>query len=621
MKKAKLAALFTALILSVTAFTACGKKDNDGDPAAQNNWETLKLGDVYSSTFDETADADYYKDNYAKYKRANVTELSGYVNTAVSYSSSRPANYSVLTVFTKYSEATDKTEYKLYNLTQNKTVKTFSYENVKSSYYGSEGTYVNIKYLTASSYPYYAYAVQVETRNLSTGDQTRTIYGLDGTLITDKQTVSVGSTKFITESDDDGNDEYFVEFALADSADDNFAASYTANVFTGETKATVQKQPENEFKNFDFDYNELGDYNVLYDYNLGFLYFYNKESGALVSTLDMSDATDSSAIAPLASGKILYQNAVLVDPYATDYAFAMLESGECMKFNLKSYLFNPADGSKTEVKLDFVVTEVLNTLTDEEEFKKYQFNASVENVAEVARIENKTIVYNAQVVLSNDLKVIGRIDNYVPDQSGIPQIVGDGIFEVKCGGSHSSAYYINADGVIIGKMFASGSYTAYTRDFVGYNNAIYSVRTLENVIDLTAENYTASVEKQDFGGSLVVRKTYTSADGVETYQYVLIKRDSSKVSMYNTADTALVDYGVGSNDYFYVEKLEGGDYRYTYKDTDGETIYEYTSKSYSDTIATVGYEYSCGGVSYRIERLKTTDADGNYAYSYYRVTK
>lgn len=114
MKRLKLAALTTALVLSVTAFAACGKKDKD-NAVVGNNWSALKLTDVYNTTYVE-------KDDYTPITATKIDEFTGYKKFTISNSGYTLPNYDVFQVLYKETEVTKDnvvikvTTYKLYNL-------------------------------------------------------------------------------------------------------------------------------------------------------------------------------------------------------------------------------------------------------------------------------------------------------------------------------------------------------------------------------------------------------------------------------------------------------------------------------------------------------------------------
>ena len=238
MKRLKLAALTTALILSVTAFAACGKKDKD-NAVVGNNWSALKLTDVYNTTYVEK-DSDYTPITATK-----LDEFTGYKRFSVSRSGSTLPNYDVLQVLYKENAETKVTTYKLYNFMLNKVVKTFTVNNAVYYTSGSEGTYVNFvfKYYNLNG-TRYVYAVQYQTKDLSTGTGTTETYSLDGKLISSSATVDFINIAYAKETDDDNNETHTLKFTAIDNEDNTVRASYIANIYTGETK-TADKTPVN----------------------------------------------------------------------------------------------------------------------------------------------------------------------------------------------------------------------------------------------------------------------------------------------------------------------------------------------------------------------------------------
>lgn len=614
MKRLKLAALTTALVLSVTAFAACGKKDKD-NAVVGNNWSALKLTDVYNTTYVE-------KDDYTPITATKIDEFTGYKKFTISNSGYTLPNYDVLQVLYKETEVTKDnvvtkvTTYKLYNLMLNKVVKTFTVDDAVYYTSGSVGTYVNFvfkyQYINGARY---VYAVQAQTKDLSTGTGTTDTYSLDGKLLSSSATVDFVNFTYIKETDDDDNDAYLLRFTVIDDDDATVRASYIENVYTGETK-TADKKPVNEIKDFKENITEVAGLKIGYD-KRGYVYIYDKDTEELKFTFDLTGPAENSNIALIGNGNILYQTHSLLPADADNYDFVDFSGGETSKYALKSYVLNTSDGSKTEVTLDFTVNEIRNKNTDEDDFTR-AYKDGIENVASIYRIIDKKHSGNRQLaVVKNDLTVVGVIEDVVPYQNSEAELVGDNLFKVRTSESGDVYYFVNGDGEIVGKR-ADG--VSYAGDAYMYTeSALYSARTLDKILDFVTDDYTASFNQNNFGGNVLLRKLYK--DNEKGADFLLYKKDSqTPVVLFNSKDVA----GFSTrSDYCYYYKRNVDKYGVTvsfhnvYINTEGKTIFEFDTDGNSSGLFDGNVTLNGVNTAYRFVNVKK--ADGTYETVYYRA--
>lgn len=608
MKKLKLAALLTAFTLSVTAFAACGKKDDAKNGGANSAWETsLKITDVYNTEFvgDKSDNISVTAKTLGDFTGWDKLQIENYENVQ---------NKDVVQVFYKKNDATGATTYKLYNLALDKVVKTFDVENAVQESYLSSGNYVRFVFIRfEQSYATnYAYAVVKQVKDLATGTGTTETYALDGYELSKSQAVVFDGDKnivFERIDDEDGNTDYYLTFSIFDADDKNFKAKYTENVYTGETKTAVRKEPVNEIKDFENDYVELGNVKLTYD-SRGHINVYDKATEAFKFTFDLSAPSETTNIAIIGNGNILYQRIYCTD--GSEYDYITVVGTKVLKHVLKSYVLNTSDGTETEVKLDYLCEDMENAVADEENFRAC-YKDSVENVARITRIIDKRVGVEQLAVVKNDLSVVGVIDKYVPDQNGEIVLVGKDLFKVYATGGRY--YFIDKDGKIVGK---EGDNVNYVSDAFAYtDNALYTLRTLDKLIDFKTDDYLASFHR-NFGGNVIVKKEYK--DSLKGSDYVLFKDNSSApITMFNSKDVKSFEI---FDKYYYVktERVdEGGNTitHHVFKNTENEVIFEYDSDDNDIYLPDGGF--SVGGKTIRIKTVNVRKSDGTTEKTYYRI--
>lgn len=621
MKRLKLAALTTALVLSVTAFAACGKKDKD-NAVVGNNWSALKLTDVYNTTYVE-------KDDYTPITATKIDEFTGYKKFTISNSGYTLANYNVFQVLYKETEVTKDnvvtkvTTYKLYNLMLNKVVKTFTVDDAVYYTSGSVGTYVNFVF----KYQYiggarYVYAVQAQTKDLSTGTGTTDTYSLDGKLLSSSATVTFKNHVLNEEKDEDGYTDYILDFIMCDSQDETVSETYSVDVYTGATSkktGSSSNKTTNEIKDFDNSLTEIADRKLDFD-DRGYIYVYDKDTEELKFTFDLSAPVDDSSLAVINNGNVLYQTMSILPEDAENYDFINVIEGTVYKFALKSYVLNLKDGSKSEVKLDYVVADMWNEAVEEEDFL-VTYKEGIENVAEVRRIVDKRMNgFRQLAIIKNDLTVVGVVEDCVPNQSGEVELVGDNLFIVYSNKNNGEYFYVDSEGKIVGKHVENINGNG---DFVWTDDALYNARTLVKLTDFESDEYSVEVEVQNFGGNIVVKKSYASDD--KPTEHLMYKRNSTTPVLLYAKTAQITNSGIDSDYYFYqtksVDASNNTIVHSVYKNAANEVILEYDSNLYSDDTPLCDASLTRKGVKIGYKLIHVRNANGTVQTEYHRFVR
>ena len=458
-KKVKIAALFTALAVSVTAFAACGKDkggDNGGTSVATDNWTPANFSEVFVT--------DYVSDG--KYKPVTATKLNEYTgyNLDVTFSPDSAINDRVVTLFTKTVDGF--TEYKVYNTMLGREI--LSVKSDKDYFYSVEAV---------SDYRA-VYAVKCEKYNNSTYDTEYSYYSLDGQLLG-----TAGSIDWLYLSSDNKTGVFYVKKGSVETR-------YELDMTTGETTLFQEKSNDKGLKGVTVEYDCEG---KKFDYVVedGSVYVYQKGSAKIVGRC-MYDGDDSVTVNIFANETLLIQSSRYT--VGGDYDYIELINGKLAKYKLDSYVYNPETNEKKEVKLNFLVNLINNSFIS----KNYTavFKSSVENVASVQEISADKFLKDSQryVVLGNDLTVKGVLDDYVPDQKGLPMLVSDNLFKV----SADSTYYLDETGKVVGKL-PDNNFYKLSENFIRTSEAVYNLTNLERVYDITgAESF------NEFDGSVFV---------------------------------------------------------------------------------------------------------------------
>lgn len=601
MKKLKLAALLTAFTLSVTAFAACGKKDDDkgsGDSSAiAESWETANFQDVFKTTY--VAD-----DDEAVKSPLNATKLSDFTGYTIktysfdinySYGRGTQNNYPIVQFSRENSDGT--TDFAVYN---NSLGKTLIKKNLPA------GTTANIKLYIGDAngyYWYYRFGFITESKE----GTTEQAYAFDGTELNG----SIYFGGYYDIKDDDGEDvSKAITIRTYDENNDETDYTFDANSGKRIVKQTeTGTKPVNEFKDFEVNYSFEGKkYDYVFDYD-GIIYVYAKGDYKVAKSADFRGSYDDVEIMPLANETFLVQLTRKTDG---DYDYLALTSEDICKYELKSYLYDPEKDTKTEVKVNYLLKTVVNPL----KLEKYDEEYKPENLGVFYRIVDKKLDSKPRTaVLKNNLEVCGVIDNYVVDQYEVPKLISDGVFEVVSKNYDSTdTYYLDGTGKVIGKALKNSTPLNHNSPLVRTAQSIYNTKTLDKIIDFKGENYTVTIEEDDFFGNVVISKNYDSGE----QELLLITSDSSTPkSLFTVTDNLTYHFDIDG--YYYVKTYNDKTAKYTvnYYNTNGKLMFKFTNTSGSvqtDTMHKIEedkYAYIFG--------YYETDAEGNMVYNYYRA--
>lgn len=572
-KRIKIAALLTALTLSVTAFAACGKKDNGGGSStASGNWERADFGDVFNASYS-------YVDNTSG---ITATKLSDYTDyDFVNYFTSGALNRNVVALFSKF-DSDGFGDYKVYNTMLSRQIL-----SVTSS---KEISY-NISSIVSTNGN--VYAIKCNSSNITTGESFDTIYSLDGKKLADDADIGM---------DDDYSIENRGLFYIDDGSGNVY---YDINLRTGETSLHSEEKVDKGFVDFEIDYDYEGE---KYDYVIddASIFVYGKGGGKLLNKCVYEGIEDADVFL-LGNETFLVQASRATDG---EYDYLKAVSGNIVKYKLISYIFNPQTGKKADVKLNFVVEKVANVLTDK--LFSVTYKNSVENVASVNRIsDDKQLIRKSRhIVLGNDASVKGVLDRYVPNQKSLPELLSDNLFKISAGDD----YYLDGTGKVIGKEIHG--VTNLNGPFVKTDYAVYNLKTIEAVYDLTQKDYTFNFSGNYYAGDSVVFKK-TNKKTNEAEYVMLCPNESAPKTLATIAGGAYNNAGTlsGNSKVFYIENhLSGGNVSFTYFNDDGKKLFEINSPSggVSDYYQVGDYNDFVG-----IARTFETDGDGNTFYAYY----
>lgn len=571
-KRIKLAALLTALTLSVTAFAACGKKDNGGGSStASGNWERADFGDVFNTSYS-------YVDNTSGITATRLNDYTDY--DFDNYFTGSAANQNVVALFSKI-DSDGFGDYKVYNAMLSKQI--LSVTSSKDFTYNLNAIYFNG----------YVYAIKCNSYNLTTGESFDTIYSLDGKKLATDAHISMADVDS-TES----RGLFYID-------DGNGSVYYDVNLRTGETSLHSEEKVDKGFVDFEIDYDYEGE---KYDYVIddASIFVYGKGGGKLLSKCVYEGIEDADVFL-LDNETFLVQASRATDG---EYDYLKAVSGSTVKYKLISYTFNPQTGKKTDVNLNFVVKSVANVLTDK--LFNVTYKNSVENVASVSRIsDDKQLIGKPRyIVLGNDASVNGVLDRYVPNQKSLPELLSDNLFKISAGGD----YYLDGTGKVIGREIHNA--TNLNGPFVKTDYAVYNLKTIEAVYDLTQKDYTFSFPANYFAGdSVVLKKTNKKTNEAE---YVMLcPNESAPKTLATIAGGAYNNAGTlsGNSKVLYIENhLSAGNVSFTYFNDDGKKLFEINSPTggVSDYYQVGEYRDFVG-----IARTFEKDGDGNTFYAYY----
>lgn len=596
MKKLKSAALLTALALTVTAFAACEKKDDEknGLTDISVSWETANFQDVFKTEYVASDD------------EAVAPALKGKVLTAYDGYECIPGFYNYMQNGTRYTYSTQNhnpviamykvkedgsADYRFYNVALGEEILQ------KTHAADEEFEIKTIGYEVNGDFWVYALRIDISGKESSFTEY----YTFEGTRLN-------GTLKFVDEydvRDDKGNiTSKELSFYVTDS--ENNVTNYRTDAYTGKLlkNAAAEDAPTgNEFKDFETVYDVEGKkfaYKIDTD---GVIAVYEKGSNKISKLADFRGEDDSVNIAMLSNETFLVQISGRTDG---EYDYIKVESDKAGKFKLKSYVYDPESGEKTEVKLNYLCMYSINRFAHEE----YDNMVKCENLGLFYRIIDKKVDTNLRIaVLKNNLEVCGVIDNYVPNQEDVPYLVSDGVFEVETRGGKC---YLDATGKIIGKELSNAQ--KLNSAFVKTDKAIYNVKTLEKIVDLSADDYSVEIYNENLNGNVVIRKNYVDDRDSEL---LLITPDSkTPKKLFSEGDVS--NYRFDIYGYYYVQKFdsEKGVYTITYYNANGGELFNFTSR-YGTIEGSSVYKMTEDTDAYFF-RYIDTDENGAEINRYYR---
>lgn len=589
MKKLKLAALLTAFTLSVTAFAACGKKDDkkDGSTDISVSWETANFQDVFKTKYvasDDEATAPALNGNvlsaYDGYEC--IPGFDNYEQDGTSYTYSTQNHNPVVAMYKVKDDGS--TDYRFYNVALGKEILQ------KALAADEEFEIKTIGHEVTGGFWVYALRIDILGKESSSTEY----YTFEGTKLN-------GSLRLVDEYDvrDDNGRLISKELVFKVSDSEGNVTSYRTNAYTGKLVKNVtedDKSVGNEFKDFETDYEVEGEN---YGYKIdpdGVIAVYEKGSNKIAKLADFRGEYENVNFTILANETFLVQLNGLTDG---EYDYIRVDSGKANKYKLKSYVYDPASGEKTEVKLNYLCMYAINSYAHDD----YDNMLKCENVGLFYRIIDKKLDTKARIaVLKNNLEVGGVIDNYVPNQDDIPYLISDGVFEVETSGS--SKYYLDATGKIIGKNLTGTSYINST--FVRTDRAIYNVKTLENIIDLSTDEYSIDIYETNFNGNVVIKKNYI--DDRSSDMLLITPETNTPKKLFSEGD--VFGYGFDIYGYYYVQQFdsEKGLYTVTYYNADGNEMFSFNS-SYGYPDASSAYSIT-ENTRAHFFRYIDTDANG-----------
>ena len=589
MKKLKLAALLTALTLSVTAFAACGKKDDEkgGSTDISVNWETANFQDVFKTEYvasDGEVAAPALKGTVlSDYDGYEYVSVSVYDQNDTRYNYSTQ-NYNPVVVMCSVNDD-GSADYRFYNVALGKEV-------LRKTLAADEEFQIKTIGHEVSGY-FWVYALRIDISGKESSSTE--YYTFEGTKLN-------GTLRFAGEYDvrDDEGTLLSKElvFNVFDSEDN--VTAYRTDAYTGKLVKNVVEEDKpigNELKDFDADYELEGEkfgYKVDTD---GVIAVYEKGSTKIARLSDFRGEYDDVNITILANETFLVQ---LTGQTSGEYDYIRVESDKALKYKLKSYIYDPASGEKTEVKLNYLCMYAINSLGLGD---RYDNMVKCENLGVFYRIIDKKIDMKPRIaVLKNNLEVCGVIDNYVPNQDDIPYLVSDGIFEVETSGSDS--YYLDATGKIIGKELSNAQRLNST--FIKTGKAIYNDKTLDNIVDLSTDEYSVQIYNSNFSGNVVIKKNYFDD---RKSDYLLITPDlKTPKLLFSEGDVS--NFNFSGYGYYDVQKLdsEKGVYTTTYYNANGAEMFSFTSR-YGTIDWSSAYQVTENSAAYFF-RYIDTDASG-----------
>ncbi len=283
------------------------------------------------------------------------------------------------------------------------------------------------------------------------------------------------------------------------------------------------------------------DYYYYLNRSAGSVSVYDKEL-ELVSYWQLPLSASVSAMNVLSGGDVLVQAQKALPSDADDYD--VYQGGS--KYDLYSYLVNPANGKAKELELDYGIGYVAaHGLMNEDGSDAESVTVDgVDNLALIAYIVEKTFVESSAklVVLGNDAKIKG---DFLPDLKINPRAqierIGDNLYSYRTQDGRS--VLCNAKGETLGY----GDVTSYNDSYIIKNNRIFN-HSLELVVDCVKDKLTVyqtfsnSIMLTDENGAYKlliddVLNTISPAEGifviVNTENGYYVTSDGTALTVYN----------------------------------------------------------------------------------------
>lgn len=306
----------------------------------------------------------------------------------------------------------------------------------------------------------------------------------------------------------------------------------------------------------------------------------------------------------LADGNVLIQWLKELPTDATEYDIFMDET----KYEFTSMIFDIEAKETETLELDFCVETILNKVTAADMFANYFASDSLENVAAIYKIVDKSVNENDYKVVSldNDASILGVLGQEIEAQEGVVEPLGNDRFIAR--DKSGKEYLLNGKGEIIGEV-SNASFNSNLGLFA-YNGKYYDL-DLNLVFDKAEIQYTYVDGRENYEIYADIDEGYGENNTTVTY-YILNGTSLKKLQLpQNITHISTADNYFTYN--YYVEDGSFDKTRYTvYCNALGEKIYsiQTSSDSYRD------HRVSAYG-NILVITLETVDDNYNHSVKYY----
>lgn len=331
---------------------------------------------------------------------------------------------------------------------------------------------------------------------------------------------------------------------------------------------------------------------IVYDLSYNLVAYY-----AAPSDVDMN-------VNVLADGNLLIQGLKVLPDDAAEYDIFV----EGAKYEFTSMIFDIEDKETKTIELDFYVESILNKVTEADTFANYFVSDSLENVAAIYKIVDKSVNENDYKIVSldNDVSILGVLGQEIEAQEGVVEPLGNDRFIAT--DKSGKEYLLNGKGEIIGEV-SNASFNRNLGLFV-YNGKYYDL-DLKLVFDKAEIQYTYVDGRENYEIYADIDEGYGENNTTVTY-YILNGTSLKKLQLpQNITHISTADNYFTYN--YYVEDGSFDKTRYTvYCNALGEKIYsiQTSSDSYRD------HRVSAYGDILMI-MLETVDDNDNHSVKYY----